>query len=137
MDKLAKKILNFAIDIAGTTDTFFSINPEWDSEATIPFQTLVDAAQVPPSDVLAAVKYLSENGFIEYRRLHAKHGDINLAFRLTHTGLHYKEISASQTKNLLLKSVALPVAVSVITTLAINAMQWLWPLIQQWLSHIP
>lgn len=92
MDKLAKKILNFAIDIAGTTDTFFSINPEWDSEATIPFQALVDAAQVPPSDVLAAVKYLSENGFIEYRRLHAKHGYINLAFRLTHTGLHYKEI---------------------------------------------
>lgn len=91
LDKLAKKILNFAIDIAGTTDTFFSINPEWDSEATIPFQTLVDAAQVPPSVVLAAVKYLSENGFIEYRRLHAKHRDINLAFRLTHTGLHYKE----------------------------------------------
>ena len=137
LDKLAKKILNFAIDTAGTTDAFFSISSEWESAASIPFQALVDAAQVPSSDILAAVKYLAENSFIEYRRLHTKHGTINLAFHLTHTGLHYKEISASQTKNLLLKSVALPVAVSVITTLAINALQWLWPLIQQWLAHIP
>lgn len=92
MDKLSTKILAFAVKSAGSTDKFFSVNPDWDSEANVSFQALVDAAQVPPSDVLAAVKYLAENGFVEYRRLHTKRGtSINLAFRLTHTGLHYKE----------------------------------------------
>lgn len=136
MDKLAKKILDFAIDTAGTTGKFFSVNPEWDSEADTSFQALVDAVQAPPADVLAAVKYLAENGFVEYRRLNSKHGSINLAFRLTHTGLHYKEISASKTKDLLLKSVALPIAVSMITTLTIDALKWLWPQILQWIIHI-
>ena len=92
MDKLSKTILDFAVSTAGTTGKFFSISSEWDSEAAIPFQALVDAAHVPPPDILAAVKYLAENGFVEYRRLHAKHENINVAFRLTHTGLHYKEI---------------------------------------------
>ena len=92
MDKLAKKILDFAIDTEGTTGKFFSVNPEWDSEADTSFQALVDAVQAPPADVLAAVKHLSENGLVEYRRLNTKHGFINLSFRLTHTGLHYKEI---------------------------------------------
>lgn len=92
MDKLAKRILEFSVSTAGTTGKFFSINPEWDSEADIPFQSLVDAVQVPPCDVLAAVKYLEENNLIEYRRLHTKQSAINLAFRLTHTGLHYKEL---------------------------------------------
>lgn len=136
MDKLAKKILDFAIETAETTGNFFSINSEWDSEANVPFELLVKAAQVPPADVLAAVKYLAENNFVEYRRLHARNGNINIAFRLTHTGLHYKEIRLSQTKNLLLKSVALPVAVSFITTLTINALKWLWPQILQWITHI-
>lgn len=91
MDKLAKKILDFAIKTAGTTGDFFSVNSQWDSEASVPFDCLVEAAQVPPADVLAAVKYLAENNFIEYRRLNTKKGPINMAFRLTHTGLHYKE----------------------------------------------
>ena len=91
MDKLAKKILNFAINTAGTTGKFFSINSDWDSESNVPFQSLVNAVQAPQDDVLAAVRYLSENNLVEYRRLHSKNGSLNLAFHLTHTGLHYKE----------------------------------------------
>ena len=91
MDKLSKQILDFAVRTAGITGKFFSVSPEWDSEADTSFQALVDAVQAPPADVLAAVKYLAENGFVEYRRLNAKHGSIDLAFQLTHTGLHYKE----------------------------------------------
>lgn len=92
MDKLSTKILAFAVKAAEHTDKYFSVNPEWDSDANVPFQALVDAAKAPPADVLAAVKYLAENGFVEYRRLHTRNGSaINLAFRLTHTGLHYKE----------------------------------------------
>lgn len=135
MDKLAKKVLDFAIKTAETTGNFFSLNPEWDSEASVPFDRLVEAAHVPPADVLAAVKYLAENNLVEYRRLNTKGGAINIAFRLTHTGLHYREIRSSQTKDLLLKSVALPVAVSFITTLTIDALKWLWPQILQWIIH--
>lgn len=98
MDKLAKKILDFAIDTAGTTGKFFSVSSRWDSEASVPFDRLVEAAQVPPADVLAAVKYLAENNFIEYSRLNTKKGPINMAFRLTHTGLHYKEFRHLQAR---------------------------------------
>ena len=91
MDKLAKKILKFAIKTAGTTGKYFSINADWDSDSKVSFQELVDAAQAPPSDVLAAVKYLEENNFVEYRSLTTRRGTIHLSFHLTHTGLHYKE----------------------------------------------
>lgn len=49
----------------------------------------------------------------------------------------YQSYRAEQNFWLMLKSLWLPIIVSVITTLAVNGLQWLLPMIAKWLTSSP
>ena len=44
----------------------------------------------------------------------------------------YRDYQREKRKNQFFESLWLPIAVSVVTNLAINGLQWLWPLLVQW-----
>ena len=44
----------------------------------------------------------------------------------------YEEYLKDKHRDMMLSSLWLPIIVSIITTLVINALQWLWPLLLQW-----
>ena len=46
----------------------------------------------------------------------------------------YKEYLRDKRRDMTLQSLWLPIVVSIITTLTVNALQWLWPLLLQWSS---
>lgn len=98
LDKLSKSMLNFLIDTAENTSHFFSINSEFDSEAGTAFHVLTQAVQATEDDVLEAVKFLNKKGFVEYRVLHFKNGELKIAFHLTHEGMHFKELKALEVR---------------------------------------
>ena len=47
----------------------------------------------------------------------------------------YEEYLRQSRKSELLKSLWLPIIVSLVTTLTVNALQWLWPLLSRWFSN--
>lgn len=98
LDELSKSILNFTVNTAQNTSHFFSINQEFDSEAGTTFHALTEAVQAPESDVREAVKFLNKKGFVEYRVLRFKNGELKIAFHLTHEGLHFKELKSLEVK---------------------------------------
>lgn len=134
MDKLAKTILNFAIKNGGRTDHLFSLNPDWDGEASTTFQDLVDAAHASPADTISAVNYLEQNGSVQYRSLNDHGRRLHIAFRLTHEGLHYGSIHREQTVNELKKSILVPILVTILTNLVISGAKWVWPQLVQFLA---
>lgn len=46
----------------------------------------------------------------------------------------YKEYLRDKRRDMTLQSLWLPIVVSIITTLTVSALQWLWPLLLQWSS---
>lgn len=51
--------------------------------------------------------------------------------------LVYEEYLKDKRRDIMLSSLWLPIIVSIITTLVINALQWLWPLLAQWCASSP
>lgn len=49
--------------------------------------------------------------------------------------LVYKEYRKDNRRDRMLTSLWLPIVVSVITTLTVNALQWSWPLLVQWFAN--
>lgn len=49
----------------------------------------------------------------------------------------YEEYLKDKRRDMMLSSLWLPIIVSIITTLVINALQWLWPLLAQWCASSP
>lgn len=49
-------------------------------------------------------------------------------------GIHEEYLRQSR-KSELFKSLWLPIIVSLVTTLTVNALQWLWPLLSRWFSN--
>ena len=47
----------------------------------------------------------------------------------------YEEYLRQARKSELFKSLWLPIIVSLVTTLTVNALQWLWPLLSRWFSN--
>ena len=47
----------------------------------------------------------------------------------------YEEYLRQSRKSELFKSLWLPIIVSLVTTLTVNALQWLWPLLSRWFSN--
>lgn len=98
LDKLSKSILNFAVNTAKSTSHFFSINSEFDNEAQTTFHVLTEAVHATEADVREAIKFLNKMGFVEYRVLRFKTGELKIAFHLTHEGLHFKELNSLETR---------------------------------------
>lgn len=89
------------------------------------------------SDVRSAVKYLEQEGYLEYIIMRSHFGDssLPLGFRLSHKGKHSKEFDREERKKLLLNSVLIPIAVTLLTNAAVSGLKWLWPQILQWISN--
>ena len=94
MDKLSSKILQYMVDQGRRTSCFCSLDREWDSSCDVSIDQLTDMVNAGADDVKSAISYLEKKGLVEYRNLHCKSGSAKIAFHLTHTGLHYKEIKA-------------------------------------------
>ena len=88
-DRLTNKILQFLAPKGA--ECFCSISENWDHESKVPIGQLCNTVNAQRSEVLAAVAYLVEQGLAQYRFLNSSTGHVNIAFRLTHQGLHYKE----------------------------------------------
>lgn len=140
MDKISKKLIcelqkrdimkhggdytcSFSADLEGLCDTNIS--------------KLSSAIGVPISDVRSAANYLVGEGYLKYFTLRTRHGDSqNIGFYLSHKGKNSKQFDREKRRELLLKSVLLPVAVTLLTNGVISAVKWLLPQILQWLSNI-
>lgn len=77
-----------------------------------------------------AVNQLVAEGWAEF--VYTRYGNRS-GVKLTHKGVHYKEYLRSEKT----KSILLPAAVSIITTLTTSALKELWPLLSQWFSSFP
>ena len=98
---------------------------------------LSSAIKAPVKDVRSAVNYLIGEDYLQYFSFRSGHGDlINIGFQLSHKGKNSKQFDREKRRELLLKSVLLPVAVTLLTNGAISAVKWLLPQILQWLSNI-
>ena len=91
MDKLSRAIIDFINHQPNSASYFCSLHEDWDSEANISISGFAKALDVQPDDIRATADYLVKTGLAEYRYLSSKHGRIQIAFRLTHEGLHYRE----------------------------------------------
>lgn len=91
---------------------------------------------VPVEDVRSAVNYLVDEDYLKYFTFRSGFGDLkNIGFQLSHKGKNLKEFNREKRRELLLKSVLLPIAVTLLTNGAISAIKWLFPQILQWLSN--
>lgn len=88
-DAVTEKILTFLAPRGA--NCFCSLSEYWDSEADIPIAEVADAVGVSPEAVQQAAEYMVKNGLAEYRILSSRSSRIEVAFRLTHEGLHYRE----------------------------------------------
>ena len=88
------------------------------------------------SELDAACRNLNELGYIQ-SFMRSGSQDRAASFYLTHNGLHYFEYKRKNIFYLCLKSVWMPLTVSLLTNIIISVSKWLLPLIQQWLTHTP
>ena len=107
-------------------ECFCSISEEWDYQASIPIGRLCQAVRAEEAEVMEAIEYMVHRGLAGYRTLQSRDGPVPVAFYLKHEGLKWKEIRRNERNNFLLKSVFVPVFVSVVTSLLISAIGYLW-----------
>lgn len=83
MDHVCKKILDKMISYGHGTNYVCT----WDEA----FDDFAASLSLPCEDVRAAVRYLKEQGYIEYQMYHSARGtDKSRGFHLSHQGLHWK-----------------------------------------------
>ena len=89
------------------------------------------------SDVRSAVKYLVDEGYLEYITMHPRSDGsfFPVGIRLSHKGKNSREFDREERKKLLFNSVLIPIAVTLLTNAAVSGLKWLWPQIQQWISN--
>lgn len=114
MDKNSKKILDYLIDKGGCSYEVFVGDP---------LQQLTSFLSTSEEDLMANVKFLNELGYLEIT--HAPNNQI-LAFSLTHQGRNYKDFKYEKIKNHLVKSVLVPLLVSLLTAFLTTAIGYMW-----------
>ena len=88
-------------------------------------------------NVLSACEELDRDKYATLRILHLPNGqEIRESITLTELGKNYKEKRSLDRKELLFKSVLIPVFVTLATNGILAALKWLWPHIQVLLFHI-
>lgn len=134
LDKLSKSIL-FEFSSHGKTNYSCSLTSSTLFSADTTIAQLAVKLNSNEDNVRQAISFLTDLGYLTpFRISHSSAGKITLGVRLSHKGLHYRELCKLEKQKLLLKSVYLPILVSVVTTLTVLALQWLWPLLTRWLS---
>lgn len=79
------------------------------------------------------VLFICSKGLLEY----VPYTDGGFKISLSDAGRTYFEEKNQKRSDFLKRSIFVPIAVSLITNLIIAGAKWLWPLILQWLTHIP
>ena len=87
-------------------------------------------------EVLSACRELDRDGYATLRIIHIPNvQNIPESITLTELGKNYKKKLSSERKELLFKSVLIPVAVTLATNGILAALKWLWPRIQELLAN--
>ena len=84
---------------------------------------LLKYVDVPLSSLQRCAERLEANGYIKNLHIHTR---LRFNFQLTYEGTVYNEIRIEKIKDFLLKSVFVPIAVSVIASLIVASVGYLW-----------
>ena len=123
-DKLTRKILEIMSSMdAGSS---CSLSEKWDTYASVHVNDMCKKTGASTQELSKAVSYLVKNGMAEYKTLKSASGPVITGFALTHEGLNWKEILRSERNDFLLKSVLVPIIVSVLTSAVIAICSYLW-----------
>ncbi|MCI8601075.1 MAG: hypothetical protein HFE45_05715 [Oscillospiraceae bacterium] len=100
MDKLSRKILKFMRTHGEGTDFVCPIDDDWgfQYEHMCTFKELVQAIQDSESNILSAIKWLGDNGWVEFETISGNDREIPVAFRLSHKGMHKEEMTWAEAK---------------------------------------
>lgn len=128
MDKQSKKVLEYLCKHRNYKDyAFFFTNGLREKTAK--------ELKISVDDLNECIKFLFENGYISYHRT----DDRLYGFILKHNGIHAKEFDRIEKMQFIFRSILVPIIVSVTTTLitsiAINGLEHLLPLIQELLKN--
>ncbi len=120
MDKLSKKIINNMIATEKSTTYIwaFDENAPYECQGTI--VQIADTVNTPVEDVRACIRYLHEQGYVEYQTATTFKEKRNVGFHLSHKGLHSLEFQYLECKRFIMHSILTPIVVSAITTLLLN-----------------
>ena len=126
MDNVSHKIVKYMVAQSKEKNFECSYTSEHAYRYDTCSEELAKKLEIPLHDFISAVVYLAEIGYIENN---------NYAFWLTHSGKQSDWFRKNEIKMFFLKSIFVPIAVSIITTLAIGGLQSSWPKISQWFSN--
>lgn len=84
---------------------------------------LLPHLNVPLSKLERCAEHLEQKGYIKNLHIHKR---LRFCFQLTYAGISYKEIRYENIKDFLLKSIFVPIAISVIASLIVSAVGYLW-----------
>lgn len=122
MDKLSKNIMKFMRKKGDNTEFSCSISDDWDEYADVAFHELVDSVKDDPSNISSAISVLIDDEWLEYRTM----GNSPIGIYMTHKGLHQKEYERMAWIDFILKSVFVPVLVSILTSAIVSVIGYLW-----------
>lgn len=123
-DKLVKKILRVVSEMdAGTA---CSLSDKWDGYAAVGIDDICKKTGASKEELSRAVSFMVKSGLAEYTTLKSSLGPVTTGFVLTHEGLNWKEILRNERNEFLLKSVLVPIIVSVLTSAVISLCSYLW-----------
>lgn len=84
---------------------------------------LLKYIDVPLISLQRCAQRLEQNGYIKNLHIQMR---IRFNFQLTYEGSFYSEIRSDRIKDFLLKSVLIPIVISVIASLAVASISYLW-----------
>ena len=118
MTKKSRMLLNTISEFAKcenvSPDTSFTAFQDHVEIVEKPPRRRVDVQEQVQGEVLSTLQYLCENGCVEFVNPQSRN-----TFTLTHKGLNYVPVVWEDVRSLLIRSVAIPIVVSVITTLLV------------------
>ncbi len=123
-DKLTKKILQFMAPKGA--DRFCSIDENWDYQADIPFGELCKMIGAEDGETIEAIEYMVRKNLAGYRTLNSKCGPVHTAFYLKHEGLNWKELKRNERNSYIIKSILVPILVSLLTSAIIAIASYTW-----------
>lgn len=91
MDKTSKKILTHLISQGKGTNYICAFSSAWSGIASTSIDTMANTLKIPTEDLRAAVRYLKEEGYVEYQYSSSIGGEKRACgFHLSHQGLNYR-----------------------------------------------
>lgn len=133
MDKLSKKIMKFMRTRGKNTEFTCSLDENWDYCCDCSLRELSQRIRNSEANTISAIKWLADEGWVEFDLLQDRGGEIAIGFHLSHKGLRQKEFNRMARIDFLKKSILTPIAVSFATSVIVSS---LWPSLLRWLSGL-